>query len=188
MNESSAPGRTVRGASLDSGPGAGSGFSSGGRGGDSRGGDASGGGTRGTGGEARPTTGIAAGAVTAVVGALLLGTLQGALGPQGHELGYWALGIGLLVGAVLGKAGGRSRAVAVSGIPLAMAGVAIAQLLAAAMQSGSAGPGYSPLDLLTGHAGPALDYWRSEILGKNDVTFYTVAALEGFLVAKRVAE
>ncbi|MET8680849.1 hypothetical protein ABZW18_25525 [Streptomyces sp. NPDC004647] len=135
--------------------------------------------------ERRTGLGVAAGAAAATAAGLLLGALQGGTGRQSHELGFWALAIGLLVGAVLGKVGGRGRAVALWGIPLALAGVALAQLLAAASQ---AAPGYSALDLFTGHPGPALDYWWTEILGRNDVTFYTVAGLEGYLVAQRVAE
>jgi hypothetical protein len=131
--------------------------------------------------QGRLALGVTAGAAAACLGALLLGSLQGAAGPRGHELGYWALGIGLLVGAILGKVGGRGRAVALWGIPLALAGVALAQLLAAAMQVDTD-------TLLVWRLGPALDYWLSEILGKNDFTFYTVAALEGYLVAQRVAE
>ncbi|MFG2195292.1 hypothetical protein [Streptomyces sp. NPDC048639] len=129
----------------------------------------------------RAAHGVAAGAGAALAGALLLGALQGAAGPRGPELGYWALGIGLLVGAVLGKVGGPGRSVALWGIPLALAGVALAQVLAAGMQ---VEPGGMP----AWHLGPAIDHWFGEILGENDVIFYTVAALEGYLVAQRVAE
>ncbi|MEV6315863.1 hypothetical protein [Streptomyces sp. NPDC051776] len=129
----------------------------------------------------RAGVGVAAGAGASLSGALLLGALQGAACPAGPELGYWALGIGLLVGAVLGKLGGRGRAVALYGVPLATAGVAVAQVLAARMQ-------VEPGGAIVRHLGPALDYWLGEILGKNDVAFYTVAALEGYLVAQRVAE
>lgn len=128
----------------------------------------------------RAGLGIAAGAAAAGLGALLLGGLQGATGPAGLELGYWSLAIGLLVGAVLGKVGGHGRAVAVWGVPLALAGVALAQLLAAALQVG-------PADAVLWHLGPAVDYWQGHVLGRNDITFYTVAGLEGYLVAERVA-
>ncbi|MGP3981941.1 hypothetical protein [Streptomyces sp. KR80] len=137
----------------------------------------------------RPGPGVAAGAAATVAGGLLLGALQGwgslpgeALGEgaRGYELGYWALAIGLLVGAVLGKVGGQGRAIALWGVPLALAGVALAQLLAAAIQVGAGDVHLEP--------GPVLDYWQHEILGRNDVTFYAVAAAEAYLVARRVAE
>ncbi|MER5971646.1 hypothetical protein ABT112_18245 [Streptomyces sp. NPDC002055] len=138
--------------------------------------------------DGRTGPGVAMGAATAVVAALVLGFAQGSFGRTGHELGYWALAIGLLVGVALGTAGGRSLPASLCGIPLATAGVAAAQLLAAALQVGTVEPEYSAVDPLTGHAGPALAYWRHEILSRNDIAFYTVAALEGFLVARRVAE
>ncbi|MEU6082173.1 hypothetical protein [Streptomyces sp. NPDC047108] len=129
----------------------------------------------------RASAGVAAGAAAALAGALLLGPLQGASGPTGPELGYWALAMGLFVGAVLGKVGGRGRSVALWGIPLALAGVALAQVLAAWMLVEQGG-------MFVWHPGSAVDHWRGEILGENDIAFYAVAALEGCLVAQRIAE
>ncbi|WFB07886.1 hypothetical protein LRS74_13130 [Streptomyces sp. LX-29] len=55
----------------------------------------------------RTRRGIAAGAAAALLGALVFGFFQGKAGDRGPELGYWALCIGLLVGAALGKPGNQ---------------------------------------------------------------------------------
>ncbi len=44
------------------------------------------------------------------------------------------------------------------------------------------------LTTLLHHFDTVVDYWRHEMLGRNDIAFYGVAAAEGYLVAKRVAE
>ncbi|MFE7119971.1 hypothetical protein ACFU99_31575 [Streptomyces sp. NPDC057654] len=143
--------------------------------------------------EGRPARGLAAGAATALLVAVVCGWAQGLAGPGSHELGYWALAIGLLVGAALGKAGGRAPALAPLGTLLALLGVLLAQLLAAATTMGEATSdalGHPPgvLATLLHDFDAVVDYWRDEMLGRNDIAFYAVAAAEGYLVAKRVAE
>ncbi|KOG89675.1 hypothetical protein [Streptomyces varsoviensis] len=143
--------------------------------------------------EGRPARGLVAGAATALLVAVVFGWAQGLAGPDGHELGYWALAIGLLVGAALGKAGGRAPALAPLGTLLALLGVLLAQLLAAATHMNEAtsdAMGHPPgvLATLVHHFGAVVDYWRHEMLGRNDIAFYAVAGAEGYLVAKRVAE
>ncbi|MEV0278423.1 hypothetical protein AB0I22_18855 [Streptomyces sp. NPDC050610] len=143
--------------------------------------------------EGRPARGLAAGAAAALTGAIVFGWAQGLAGPGGHELGYWALAIGLLVGAALGKAGGRAPALAPLGALLALLGVLLAQLLAAAAHMSEAtsdamGNPPGALTTVLHHFDTVVEYWRHEMLGRNDIAFYTVAAAEGYLVAKRVAE
>ena len=53
------------------------------------------------------------GAAATVAGALVLGVTQGLVGARGLELGYWALALGLLVGAAVGRAGEQTRGSAV---------------------------------------------------------------------------
>ncbi|MEK8172134.1 hypothetical protein NKH77_31295 [Streptomyces sp. M19] len=72
-------------------------------------------------------------------------------------------------------------------IPLALASVSLAQLIGSAVRVGDAAS-WATVDALTGHFGAVLDYWRDEILGRNDVTFYAVAGAESYLVARRVTE
>ncbi|MGK5631941.1 hypothetical protein [Streptomyces sp. URMC 123] len=143
---------------------------------------------KGAGAAGRPGLALVVGLATAVGVAAVFGLLEGRTGRQGHEVGYWALALGVLLGAVLGKVGGRSRLVPWLGVPVALLAVAVSQLVTSAVQVAAHGGAASTLDALTGHVGLCLDYWWDEIIGRNDITFYCVAALEGALVAKRVAE
>ncbi|MEC4017454.1 hypothetical protein [Streptomyces sp. H27-D2] len=136
----------------------------------------------------RPAAGIAAGLAAALLGALVLGVLQGKTGQRGPEVGYWALALGLLVGAVLGRFGGRAPLTAYAGVPLALLAVCAAQFVGAAILLADAAGSATTAETLLRHFGAVAHYWQHDLLGKNDITFYTVAAAEGFLVARRVAE
>jgi hypothetical protein len=136
---------------------------------------------------ARPVRGLTGGAAAALLGAVVFGFVQGKTGQRGHEMGYWALCTGLLIGVALGKLGGRTPPLALVGIPLALVSVSLAQLLGSAMRVGDAAA-WATADVLTGHFGLALDYWRDDVLGRNDITFYAVAGAESYLVARRVSE
>ncbi|WP_407560622.1 hypothetical protein [Streptomyces sp. 184] len=127
-------------------------------------------------GRPRPVQALAVGAAATVAGALLLGVTQGLVGERGLELGYWALALGLLVGAAVGWAGEQSRTLALGAVPVALVGVVLTQIAATAVYLGSA------------DVGAAYDFWRSEVLGKNDMTFFLVAGAEAFLVSQRVSE
>ncbi|CAM5731590.1 hypothetical protein [Streptomyces mordarskii] len=135
----------------------------------------------------RPARGLAAGIAAALLGALVFGFIQGKIGHCGQEVGYWALGIGLLTGAALGKLGGRAPLLALTGIPLAVVGVSLAQLLGVAVLMGDESS-WPTADALIGHFGLVMDHWRDDILGRNDITFYAVAGAESYLVAKRITE
>ncbi|MET7765839.1 hypothetical protein [Streptomyces sp. NPDC005336] len=136
---------------------------------------------------ARPGRGLAAGIVAALLGALVFGIIQGKIGHRGQEVGYWALCIGLLIGAVVGKLGGRVPLLALIGIPLALVSVSLAQLIGVAVQMGDQSS-WPTADTLIDHFGLVADYWRDRILGRNDITFYAVAGVESYLVAKRITE
>ncbi|MEU1945678.1 hypothetical protein ACFW95_31275 [Streptomyces sp. NPDC059474] len=135
----------------------------------------------------RPARGLAAGSAAALLGALVFGFIQGKIGHRGQEVGYWALCIGLLTGATLGKLGGRAPLLALIGIPLAVAGVSLAQLLGVAVLMGDESS-WPTTDTLIGHFGLVMDHWHDDILGRNDITFYAAAGAESYLVAKRIAE
>jgi hypothetical protein len=135
----------------------------------------------------RPGRGLVAGVAAALVGALVFGVVQGKIGHRGQEVGYWALCIGLLIGAALGKLGGRAPLLALIGIPLALVGVLLAQLIGIAVHMGDQSS-WPTADTLIEHFGQVIDYWRGEILGRNDITFYAVAGAESYLVAKRITE
>lgn len=137
--------------------------------------------------DARPGRGLAAGIATTLLAAALFGFVQGKIGHRGQEVGYWALCIGLLIGAALGKLGGRAPLLALIGIPLALVGVSLAQLIGVAVQMGDQSS-WPTADTLIGHFGLVMDSWRSDVLGRNDITFYAVAGVESYLVAKRITE
>ncbi len=119
---------------------------------------------------------LAVGAAATVAGALVLGVTQGLVGERGLELGYWALALGLLVGAAVGRAGERTRGAALVAIPVALVGVLLTQITATAVYLGTA------------DVGEAYDFWNAEVLGKNDMSFLLVAGAEAFLVSQRVSE
>lgn len=119
---------------------------------------------------------LAVGSAATVAGALVLGVTQGLVGERGLELGYWALALGLLVGAVVGRAGDQTRGSAFLAIPVALVGVFLTQITATAVYLGTAS------------AGEAYDFWSTDVLGKNDMSFLLVAAAEAFLVSQRVSE
>jgi hypothetical protein len=119
---------------------------------------------------------LAVGAAATVAGALVLGVTQGLVGERALELGYWALALGLLVGAVVGRAGEQARGSALLAIPVALAGVLLTQITATAVHLGTA------------DVGTAYDFWSTDVLGKNDMSFLLVAAAEAFLVSQRVSE
>ncbi|MFW6695813.1 hypothetical protein [Streptomyces sp. MAR4 CNX-425] len=119
---------------------------------------------------------LAVGAAAGLAGALVLGVTQGLAGERALELGYWALALGLLVGAVVGRAGEQARGSALLAIPVALVGVLLTQITATAVYLGTA------------NAVDAYDFWNAEVFGKNDMSFLLVAGAEAFLVSQRVSE
>jgi hypothetical protein len=76
----------------------------------------------------------ALGLLVALVAALAVAGLYGAIiGLTKHEIGWAAVGVGFLIGLAAGKAGGRSPAVAVASVLLALGSVYLGQLVGEAM-------------------------------------------------------
>lgn len=128
-----------------------------------------------TGVRPRPLQALAYGTAATVAGALILGATQGKTGEQALDLGYWTLAVGILVGAAVGRYGG-ARSAALVAVPLAVGGAILTQVVGGAVYEGAPDPA------------AAFDFWRTQILSNNDLSFYAVAAAEGYLVALRVSE
>ncbi|WP_055586206.1 hypothetical protein [Peterkaempfera griseoplana] len=136
---------------------------------------------------ASPTTsraalGLLAGVAAALVGAAVYG---GIIRGTNHEFSYAALAVGALVGAALGKVGGRSQTLPILGVPLALLGVFLGQMFGLALLAAH-DAGMSVSVVLSDHAGVIYDLWKDQ-LSPMDVLFFGIAGVEGFLFAKRTA-
>ncbi|MDJ0340594.1 hypothetical protein QMK19_11290 [Streptomyces sp. H10-C2] len=127
--------------------------------------------------------GILAGVVVMLVAAAAYG---GIIKATEHEIGYAALAVGALVGAALGKAGGRNPVLPVIGIPLALLGVYLGQIFGITLLLGASPDAPGIMTILTDHFDIVQQAWK-ESLGGMDILFFGIAGVEGFVVAKRVA-
>ncbi|MFJ6214412.1 hypothetical protein ACIQGZ_13915 [Streptomyces sp. NPDC092296] len=128
----------------------------------------------------RAALGALAGVVAALVAAALYG---GLIRVTEREFSYAALAVGALVGAALGKVGGRSQTLPVLGVPLALLGVFLGQLFGIALLAQHE-LGISVSTLMLDHTGTLYDAWKEQ-LGVMDVLFFAVAGYMGFALAKR---
>ncbi|MDF3291062.1 hypothetical protein [Streptomyces silvisoli] len=133
----------------------------------------------------RPDTvgaGVLAGLGTAVVAALLYAAI---IRFTNHEIGYVALVVGLLIGAAMGKAGGRNAALPVLGIVFSLLAVWLGQLIGIAWLATHLDPGLSFVHLFFGQFGALLKAWQNGLDAK-DFLFFGIAGLEGWAVTRRV--
>lgn len=134
--------------------------------------------------QSRVGLGILAGVAAMAVGALVYGFI---MAKSEHEVGFVALFVGALVGAALGKVGGRSPVLPIVGIVLGLFGVFAGQLLGAAMWISDATDGaYSTMSVFTDHFSPLFDAWKED-LDFMSAVFFAIAGAEGFLFTKRLA-
>ncbi|NUP43697.1 MAG: DUF1427 family protein [Streptomyces sp.] len=111
---------------------------------------------------------------------------------DGHytEVGYIALAVGLLVGAVLGKVGGRNPALPVVGVVLSLLGVFLGEMMGLSMiashYASLNGVDMSWFKVLTDHFGDVFKEWKHDFDFKSFL-FLAVAGAEGFVVTRRVA-
>lgn len=127
--------------------------------------------------------GILVGILAMIVGALAYG---GLIKVTEHEIGYAALGVGALVGAALGKVGGRNPVLPIIGIPLALLGVYLGQVFGITLLLADSPGAPGIMTILTDHYDIVQQAWK-ESLGGMDILFFGIAGLEGFVIAKRVA-
>lgn len=126
--------------------------------------------------------GIVVGVVAMLAAAAAYG---GIIKATEHEIGYAALAVGALVGAALGKVGGRNPVLPVVGVPLALLGVYLGQLFGIALLVSATSGAPDVVTIFTDHLGDLQSAWKSS-LDVKDVLFFGIAGLEGFLFAKRL--
>lgn len=127
--------------------------------------------------------GVVAGFAAALVAAVLYGLL---IRGTKHEIGYAAVAVGALVGFALAKVGGRNPALPVIGIPLALFGVYAGQVFGIALLMATLPGAPGVMTILTDHYGLVNSAWKDAMDGM-DFFFYAIAAVEGFVITKRVA-
>jgi len=125
--------------------------------------------------------GVLAGVGAAIVVAIAYGWL---IGLTKHEIGYAAVGVGFLVGAVVGKVGGRSRALPFAGLVLALLGVFLGQFLGEAI-IGAHANGLSVTTALTDYTHDVFQGWKDDF-DVMSFLFMAVAGAVGFQTPRRM--
>lgn len=127
--------------------------------------------------------GLVAALVAALVGAGLYGGLAGAVD---REIGYAAVGVGLLVGFAAGKVGGGHPALPFVSAVLSLGAVYAGQLLAIAIIVGKALDA-SPTDIIFDDFALLTDAW-SEGSDFMTLLFFALAAFAAFAGSKKGAQ
>ncbi|WP_050515267.1 hypothetical protein [Streptomyces rimosus] len=122
------------------------------------------------------------GVVTTLVAAGVYGAVLKAV--DGASIGYAALAVGALIGAVLGKVGGRSAALPVVGAVLGLAGLYLGQVFGIALITADVLHIGLP-EVATGHLDLVHAAWK-DYLGPIDAVFYLLAGAGGFQVTKKL--
>jgi hypothetical protein len=131
----------------------------------------------------RPGLGVLAGLGAAIVGIVFYAAI---MRYTNHEIGYVALVVGLLVGAAMGKAGGRNPLLPVVGLVFSLLAVWFGQLVGMAWTiSHVDGVGFT--DVLLGHFSLLVKAWKDSFVDAKDILFFAIAGAEGFIVTKRMA-
>ncbi|MCX3060324.1 hypothetical protein [Streptomyces beihaiensis] len=130
----------------------------------------------------KPGLGILAAIVAAVVSAGVYGAI---IGGTRHEIGYAAVGVGLLVGLAAGKVGGRNPVIPVVSVVLSLAGVYFGQLLGEAILASKDLP-VTVSELFFHHFGLLNQAWRDTV-DPLTFLFFAIAAAAAFRSAKRAA-
>lgn len=110
---------------------------------------------------------------------------------DGHysEVGYVAIGVGLLIGAAMGKIGGRNPALPVIGLALSVLGVFFGEIVGLSMiashYASLDGVSISWFSMLTHHFGDIFRQWKHDFDVKSFL-FLALAGLEGFAITRRI--
>ncbi|MFH8403381.1 hypothetical protein ACH4FX_01225 [Streptomyces sp. NPDC018019] len=129
-----------------------------------------------------PGLAVALGIVTTLVAAGVYGAVLKAV--DGASIGYAALAVGALIGAVLGKVGGRGAALPVIGAVLGLLGLYLGQVFGIALITSDI-TGMPLSETVLGHFDLVNAAWQ-EYLGAIDVVFYLLAGAGGFQVTKKL--
>ncbi|MGW7415566.1 hypothetical protein [Streptomyces sp. NPDC054863] len=126
--------------------------------------------------------GLLAGFVVALVAAGVYGAIMGAVEA---EVGYAAVGVGLLIGFVAGKVGGFNPAIAVVSALLALVAVYAGQILGYAIFISKEAP-IGVMEILTQHFGELNTGWKTE-LDFMSFVFFALGAVGAVSGAKKAS-
>ncbi|MFE9447269.1 hypothetical protein [Streptomyces sp. NPDC006739] len=111
---------------------------------------------------APPRNNLVLGLIAAVAAALVAAALYGVvIGVTKHEIGWAAVGVGLVIGVAAGKAGGRNPALAITAVVLALGSVYLGQLVGEAM-IGAKETGLSFAQVFFDHFDVVQKAWKDE--------------------------
>lgn len=137
--------------------------------------------------------GILVGVAVMLVAVFAYGGIMRALAKDDgtySEVGYAALAVGLLIGAAMGKVGGRNPVLPVVGAVLALVGVFLGEIVGLSMiashYAALGGGDISWFTILTEHFSVVFDQWKEDF-DVMSFFFLALAGVEGFVITKRVA-
>ncbi|MFB6618779.1 hypothetical protein ACIGFK_31890 [Streptomyces sp. NPDC085524] len=132
------------------------------------------------------TGNIGLGIAAAVVAALVAAAIYGAIiGSTKHEIGYAAVGVGIIVGFAAGKLGGSNPVLPVVSAVLAIGAVVAGQLLGTAI-IGADVLNSSVMDLLTNGFDLVQASWKED-LDPMSFLFFAIGAVLAFQTARKTA-
>ncbi len=131
-------------------------------------------------GNGKPGLAIAAGLGAAIVAGLVYAELINA---TKHSFGYAAIAIGLLIGAVMGRIGGREKSLPFIAVALAVVANFLGQFVGEALL-GSKLSGVSTVTLLFSHTALVFDAWKYD-MGATVLIFYVIGGAEAYIFTRR---
>ncbi|MER5731351.1 hypothetical protein ABT084_23980 [Streptomyces sp. NPDC002138] len=133
-----------------------------------------------------PKGNVALGLIAAVIAALIAAAVYGAIiGATEHEIGYAAVGVGLLIGLAAGKLGGRNPVLPIVAAALSLGSVYIGGLVGEAMIGSKQLP-LSATELLTDHLDVVQQAWKADA-DAITLVFFVLGALAAFQTARKTA-
>ncbi|WP_424891507.1 hypothetical protein [Streptomyces sp. XH2] len=129
-----------------------------------------------------PALAVVLGIVAMLVGAGIYGGILKA--SDGGQIGYLAIGTGALIGAALGKAGGRNGALPVVGALLGLLGVYLGQIFGIALELSDIA-NIPVSQVFTEHFDSLNKAWK-EYLEPIDAVFFILGAVGAFQTARKL--
>ncbi|MET3986734.1 hypothetical protein [Streptomyces sp. PvR034] len=135
---------------------------------------------------AEPKGNVALGVIAAVVAALAAAAAYGAIiGATEREIGYAAVGVGILVGFAAGKLGGRNPILPVLAAVLSLGSVYAGGLVGEAVIGAKTLP-LSATELLTDHLSLVHEAWKTDADAVS-LLFFALGAFAAFQTARKSA-
>ncbi|MEU8546655.1 hypothetical protein AB0C81_06570 [Streptomyces roseoverticillatus] len=130
-----------------------------------------------------PSLAVVLGIVAMLIGSGIYGGILKA--SDGGQIGYMAVGTGALIGAALGKAGGRNAALPVVGALLGLLGVYLGQIFGIALELSDIA-NIPVSQVFTEHFDALNKAWK-EYLEPIDAVFFIFGAVGAFQTARKLA-